>query len=134
MTDNERKLQWARANKEKTRAARKQWRDAHPGYDRKWRKRNPDKANAANKRWREKHPEKMRALRNQPVPTRPESKWCECCGRTFESTPHLDHCHLTGIFRGWLCSNCNTGIGLIGDDVASAEKVVAYLKRSYADA
>ncbi len=27
----------------------------------------------------------------------------------------MDHNHETGKFRGWLCSKCNKGLGLLGD-------------------
>jgi hypothetical protein len=26
---------------------------------------------------------------------------------------HLDHDHMTGAFRGWVCNACNNGSGLI---------------------
>lgn len=62
-----------------------------------------------------------------PVPTRPEPEWCECCGRFLEKTPHNDHDHTTGEFRGWLCSSCNMAIGLLGDSIEGVKKALAYL-------
>jgi hypothetical protein len=41
----------------------------------------------------------------------------------------LDHDHLTGEFRGWLCATCNHAIGMLGDTVAAANRAVAYLER-----
>ena len=41
----------------------------------------------------------------------------------------IDHCHETGVVRGILCSMCNKGIGLLGDNVGGLEKALAYLKR-----
>jgi len=41
-----------------------------------------------------------------------------------------DHCHITGKFRGVLCSNCNRQIGALGDTVEALEKVLNYLRRT----
>lgn len=32
---------------------------------------------------------------------------CAVCNETFVRTPHVDHCHRTGIVRGLLCGSCN---------------------------
>jgi hypothetical protein len=69
------------------------------------------------------------------VPTRPYPAACEACGRlsTDGRQLHVDHCHVTGVFRGWLCSNCNLGLGKLGDTVGAVERMLAYLKRAYSD-
>ena len=43
---------------------------------------------------------------------RPPGLCCEICSRVFTSTPHYDHNHATGKFRGWLCGPCNKALGL----------------------
>jgi hypothetical protein len=43
---------------------------------------------------------------------------------------HLDHCHVTGSFRGWLCGKCNTGLGMLGDNIAGLKAAIAYLERA----
>lgn len=40
----------------------------------------------------------------------------------------VDHCHTTKRVRGLLCSNCNTAIGLLKDDVRLLESAIAYLR------
>jgi hypothetical protein len=63
---------------------------------------------------------------------------CECCGgvatgkRNIHGIAqlHLDHDHETGDFRGWLCTKCNTGIGLLGDSVKGLERAVNYLVKA----
>ena len=40
----------------------------------------------------------------------------------------LDHCHDTETFRGWVCSNCNTGLGAFKDDIDKVGKAYDYLK------
>jgi hypothetical protein len=52
---------------------------------------------------------------------------CELCHR--EGPTVLDHCHVTGQFRGWLCCECNVGIGMIGDDIAGVRRAIAYLEQ-----
>jgi len=53
---------------------------------------------------------------------------CEICSTWVEDF-HIDHCHTTNLFRGVLCSNCNSGIGLLHDDVSRLQKAIVYLER-----
>ena len=39
----------------------------------------------------------------------------------------VDHCHETNEVRGLLCSTCNTGIGLLGDNKQALKKALEYL-------
>ena len=41
---------------------------------------------------------------------------------------HADHCHYTGQQRGILCKKCNTGIGMLNDDIELVESALIYLK------
>lgn len=43
---------------------------------------------------------------------------------------HVDHCHSTGKVRGLLCFNCNTAIGLIGEDIELLQRAIEYLKNN----
>jgi len=45
----------------------------------------------------------------------------------------LDHCHETGEFRGWLCKQCNTGLGNLGDNLESLKRAVNYLSKPLTD-
>ena len=40
----------------------------------------------------------------------------------------LDHCHITGKFRGWLCYSCNLGLGKLRDSVELLQRGIKYLK------
>ena len=57
----------------------------------------------------------------------PQPKNCDCCGTLLTQTVCYDHDHETGRFRGWLCHNCNSGIGKLGDDLEGVLKAVTYL-------
>lgn len=55
---------------------------------------------------------------------------CAICGvPEAECTRSLaiDHCHKTGAFRGFLCSNCNNGLGIFKDNPALLKKAADYL-------
>ena len=58
---------------------------------------------------------------------------CDCCGVAAKDTSevilHLDHCHETQTYRGHLCSSCNRGIGMLGDDLTGVLQAVEYLKK-----
>jgi hypothetical protein len=62
----------------------------------------------------------------------PVGQTCEGCGRDPEVDAialQLDHDHSTGLFRGWLCSPCNTALGLLADDPARLQGLLRYLDR-----
>jgi len=56
---------------------------------------------------------------------------CTCCGAVRRL--HMDHCHRTDRFRGWICSHCNQMIGLAGESRAGLQAGIRYLERSSAD-
>lgn len=97
---------------------------------------NKDKSHAAVREWRKAHPERVAQIHRKsaghPEPTRPEPSVCECCGNVCASGKRLslDHDHVTNVFRGWLCMKCNTSIGKLGDSIAGVLKAVAYLQRA----
>lgn len=53
---------------------------------------------------------------------------CEICGDE-KAKPQLDHNHATGQFRGFLCSNCNMGLGKFQDRADLLEAAVVYLRK-----
>jgi hypothetical protein len=54
---------------------------------------------------------------------------CACCGRSDKKLV-LDHCHVTGKFRGFICQNCNLGIGRLGDNIEGIKMALKYLKKN----
>ena len=58
---------------------------------------------------------------------------CKICGiheRELNKRLHVDHSHITGEVRGLLCTQCNTGIGMLQDSPEIIDAAAAYL-RSY---
>ena len=45
------------------------------------------------------------------------SRWC------------LDHDHITGLFRGWVCMKCNIGLGALQDNTQILNNAIEYLNR-----
>ncbi|WP_229401922.1 endonuclease VII domain-containing protein [Micromonospora okii] len=42
----------------------------------------------------------------------------------------VDHCHDSSAVRGLLCNRCNRAIGLLGDDIDTLRRAIAYLAAS----
>ncbi len=59
---------------------------------------------------------------------RPPGDVCEICERAFAGTPHFDHNHASGEFRGWLCGSCNKALGLLQDLPDTVLKAHSYLR------
>lgn len=107
-----------------------------------WDKRNPGEGLRRSRKWQKAHPERAkentrrswRKRNGVPFATRPCPANCESCSRVLEGgiKTHLDHCHITGVFRGWLCNRCNRGLGYFGDSIEGIEKALTYLKQAYA--
>ena len=72
----------------------------------------------------------------------PDNHRCDCCGKSEDelvihygrtgnaiSPWRLDHCHETREFRGWLCMNCNIGLGRFYDDPDLLTKAISYIQK-----
>lgn len=46
---------------------------------------------------------------------------------------HIDHCHVSGMFRGILCHHCNTGLGLFRDNSLLLQQAIRYLEETKTD-
>lgn len=56
---------------------------------------------------------------------------CYICGENANKQKfrlNVDHCHKTDKIRGLLCSNCNTALGLVKEDINTLEKMINYIK------
>jgi len=82
---------------------------------------------------------KVRKMLREKYGDPPEGYQCPICTKTADEVDRkggkagafvIDHCHDTDTFRGWLCHNCNRGVGLMNDDVEMLQKAIDYLKRT----
>ena len=57
---------------------------------------------------------------------------CAICRIEEAKSPHgrlcIDHCHKTGMVRGLICNNCNSGIGFLADSTERLEQAIEYLR------
>lgn len=68
----------------------------------------------------------------RPVPTIENPYECDCCNKKIITTKtvQLDHCHETGLFRGWLCKECNISMGNLGDNTNGIMRVIRYMNKT----
>jgi len=67
--------------------------------------------------------EQRTVVKNAP----PKPERCECCHKK-DKLLHVDHIHGSFVFRGWLCKGCNTGMGLLGDDLGGLLQAAVFLE------
>lgn len=121
---------------------------------RNWRKENREIYNAKRRKERKENPEKYRKIRRleklkyyykfsqeeYDIMLLAQGGVCAICKsdnpRCNKKSKHfqIDHCHKTGKVRGLLCSNCNRGIGLLGDSIEIIERVMSYLNKEQKNA
>jgi hypothetical protein len=93
----------------------------------------PESARRRKKTYRLTHVEQLRTAARRraglPEPTRPEPPACEVCGRPRGKTLCIDHDHETGVFRGWLCQQCNMAAGLVKESPDTLRKLASYLEQ-----
>lgn len=127
MTDSARKLAEAQRRRE---------------YMKQYHEKNKDRErNAARERYRanpQKYRDKQRARYYGVTPEECETLLqaqghrCAIC-RADQAQGrghwHLDHDHNTKKVRGFLCKNCNNGLGFFGDNPERLEQAAAYVRR-----
>lgn len=112
-----------------------EWREKKLASSRAAYRKKPEQRAAYNREFKRKNPERARQLRykrllNGATPPRERPVHCELCGSAADKKKmlHLDHCHTTGMFRGWLCRGCNTAIGMMKDNPLLLERAADYVR------
>jgi hypothetical protein len=108
-------------------------------YNKAYREKNREKVLAGQRQWTANNTAYIRAYRlrhdygitvermNQLLQS--QDSRCAICRAVFTGTPHVDHCHQSGVVRGLLCSKCNTGLGLFQDNETRLFNAIDYLRR-----
>lgn len=85
---------------------------------------NPDKAARYKETTRQAVCRKWRGAAVYDPP-----KWGMCPICNYERLLVYDHDHKTDAFRGWICNNCNFGLGHFKDSPEILHKAADYLRR-----
>jgi len=138
---------WRKENPEKHRAIVSAWKKRNSkkvkAYNKEYREKNRAKINAKGKIYNKAHPNHctrnyalkqcygMTTEEYNELFAKQQGK-CAICGihqTELKKTLHVDHCHKTEKIRGLLCSNCNTGIGLLQEDIENLQCAILYLNK-----
>lgn len=71
---------------------------------------------------------RKRIKEQEKIAGRPKPEQCEICG-AIDCRICFDHNHLTGEFRGWVCTRCNIIMGLSKDNIDILMEIIKYLKK-----
>jgi len=130
----------------KTIKARSRCKECEVNSAKNYRKSNPEKVRSSKYDWYHNNPDKgiqsskrkfARKLGYSEEDIKvimdrfSETKFCDICGDSINitGTLHLDHCHKTNKFRGFICGNCNTGLGQFKDCQTRLSKAIEYLDK-----
>lgn len=115
-------------NKEKTLAYAKKWRE-----DNNWSERYRFKQALKSSKFNSKRRGYLPCLATEEEIKAVFTGNCHACGVSeveCHERLHMDHCHTTGRFRGWLCSNCNSAVGYLRESIEIGHKLIDYMART----
>ena len=111
---------------------------------RRWRQRNLEKSRAQSREYSRRHGKarNVRLLYGIPI----EEYWrlerqathCPICGIALDpmdtkgskARKVLDHDHASGAVRGFVCQQCNIGLGAFNDDPDALEKAARWIREN----
>lgn len=133
-------------NPERIKERFRKWREDNPERqrqsDKKWRSNHPDVVRRRAKLWSAANPGRVRATRLKITYGVTVEQYnamlvaqggvCAICReseREKNGVLSVDHCHVTGRFRGLLCHKCNQAIGCFRDRAENCIAAAEYLRR-----
>jgi len=70
--------------------------------------------------------------KEHPMPPIGEPFYCPVCENTiirqFKNDVTLDHSHIDGKVRGWICRQCNSSIGMMDEDVSILQRAIKWIQ------
>lgn len=107
------------------------WKDDPKEYMRQYYLENKDRYRERGLEWQRQNKDKVRAIQRKykygltaEAQKALLAQGCQICG---DVATHIDHDHVSGMVRGGLCNNCNTGLGMFADDPVRLQRAVSYL-------
>lgn len=135
--------EWAKTHQPQIRDNYKRWSKKNPEalrfHRNKWSKENREKMSESRRAWSEKNKEKIKnknliynfgiTLSDYEELLKQQNGVCALCFHVSTDGRQLcvDHCHDTLRVRGLLCTKCNTGIGLLKEDVELLQRAIKYI-------
>lgn len=114
-----------------------EYKDAQKRARDEWKKRNKDRVREYAQKPRAKRVTKSSNLRRYKITfeqyvemrSRQNNTCAICNGPGGKNGLGIDHCHASGVVRGLLCSKCNAGIGMLGEDLERMSAAIEYVAR-----
>ena len=123
--NREYQLRYRETHRELLREKSHKYEAAHPGQgcsrSQKWRREHPEQARATRRKYRygiNTEEQKQLLVDQKGI--------CAICGDATAKL-EMDHSHVTGKVRGWLCKKCNVGLGHFNDDSILLRKALEFI-------
>ena len=110
-------------------ANQEKFRTQNPGYKKQWRSENKERLRTEHIGYRYGLSQESYAQKREE-----QNDCCGLCGDAFDrtntnTTPHVDHDHVTGKVRALLCRACNSGLGQFRDSSKLLRLAAEYLDK-----
>jgi len=86
------------------------------------------------RRWKNPISKKARLEyeKNHPMPPIGKPFFCPICENTiirqYKNDVILDHSHIDGKIRGWICRQCNSSIGMMDEDINILQRAIKWIQ------